>query len=289
MRGTVTEIMSQNLSDADFARIAELVERCVGIHLPDHKRSMVELRVARRARKLGMSGLDSYCEFVFDPAGASVEQNQLIDIITTNKTDFFRESEHFDRLTETVLPELQERYPDLGGARPFRVWSAGCSTGEEPYTISMVLSAHASAHPGFRFEVRATDVSSRALREAVRAVYAEERACTIPLELRREYLLRHKDHTIGTVRVAPEIRSRVTFARHNLFTDPPAEAGKFDVIFCRNVIIYFQRDNQIKVLQMLADSLVPGGYIFVGHSETLHGMPLPLERIGPTLYRKVVR
>lgn len=281
------ELFTQSISDHDFARVAELVERTVGIHLPEHKRSMVELRVARRARVLGMTGLDEYCSFIFDEGGASVEQTSLIDALTTNKTDFFREAEHFEVLVETVLPELRCRYPDLGGARPLRVWSAGCATGEEPYTIAMVLGAYAAHHAPFAFEVRATDVSSAAIRQALRAVYPEERVCTIPVELRRTCLLRHKDHSMGVVRIAPEVRSAVRFSRHNLFTDPPLDAGLFDVVFCRNVIIYFRRDNQIEVLSRIAASLVPGGYLFVGHSETLHGMPLPLERVGPTLYRKL--
>lgn len=281
------ELFAQSISDQDFARVAELVERTVGIHLPAHKRSMVELRVARRARVLGMTGLDEYCAFIFDEGGASVEQTSLIDALTTNKTDFFRESEHFDILTGDVLPELRTRYPDLGGVRPLRVWSAGCATGEEPYTIAMVLEAYAERHAPFAFDVRATDVSSAAIRQAVRAVYPEERVCAVPVELRRRCLLRHKDHTKDLVRIAPEIRSTVRFTRHNLFADPPLDAGLFDVVFCRNVIIYFRRENQIEVLRRIADSLVPGGYLFVGHSETLHGMPLPLERVGPTLYRKV--
>lgn len=286
-RPAMAELFTQSISDRDFARVADLVERTVGIHLPPHKRSMVELRVARRARVLGMSGLDEYCTFVFDEGGATVEQTALIDAITTNKTDFFREAEHFEQLTEVVLPDLRAHHVDLGIVRPLRVWSAGCATGEEPYTIAMVLADYTRHHAPFAFRVRATDVSSVAIREAVRAVYPEERVCAVPVELRRACLLRHRDHAMGVVRIAPEIRSAVKFSRHNLFSDPPLEDGLFDVVFCRNVIIYFRRENQIAVLRRLADSLIDGGYLFIGHSETLHGMDLPLERVGPTLYRKV--
>lgn len=280
------DLFGQRLSDQDFARVAKLVEETVGIHLPEHKRSMVELRVAKRARVLGMPNLAEYCAFVFDDAGSTIEQVPLIDAITTNKTDFFREAEHFVYLTQTVVPGIRERDKDAGTRRPFRVWSAGCSTGEEPYSIAMTLFDHAESHPPFDFSILATDVSSAVVRQALRAVYREEPACAVPVELRRKCLLRHKDHARGLVRIAPEVRSRVRFARHNLLSALPPDTDSFDVIFCRNVIIYFERHNQIKVLSQMARTLRPGGYLFVGHSETLHGMPLPFERVGPTLYRK---
>ena len=282
----MNDVFSTRLSDRDFKRVALLVGETVGIDLPAHKRSMVELRLAKRARLLGMADLDEYVEFAFDRGGASVEQVSLIDVLTTNKTSFFREGEHFDQLTGSVLPELRWMIPDLGDRHPLRVWSAGCSTGEEPYSIAMALTGYADANPPFDFTVRATDVSTTALQRAVRAVYAEEHACAIPVELRRKCLLRNKDHQSGLVRIAPEVRERVRFSRHNLFSGTPPMAEMFEVIFCRNVIIYFQPQNQVKVLTEMVKRLVPGGYLFIGHSETLHGMPLPLVRAGNTLYRK---
>ncbi len=284
---TTNEVFSQRLSDRDFARICGLVEGSVGIHLPAHKRSMVELRVAKRVRMLGMPGLDAYCDLVFNDRTGADERICLIDVITTNKTDFFREAEHFDRLLDDVVPDMRDRYPESGIARPFNIWSAGCSTGEEPYTIAMVLDAYTSTHPRFDFRIHATDISTKVLATAARAVYREERICGVPVELRRRALLRNKDHSLGLVRVAPEIRNRVRFSRHNLLSSEPLSCGRFDVIFCRNVIIYFEPHNQLKVLRHLTDSLLPGGYLFIGHSETLHGLPLPLEHAGPTLYRKV--
>jgi len=281
------DLFAKRMSDRDFERVVRLVEDSVGIQLPPHKRSMVELRLARRARILGLPDLDAYCAFVFDETGATVEQVSLIDAVTTNKTDFFREAEHFDLLIKQVVPALRSLEPDIGRTRPLRVWSAGCATGEEPYSIAMVLSDYALKNPPFDFVVRATDVSTSALRHGVRAVYPEERVCSVPVELRRRFLLRNKDHRLGLVRIAPEIRERVRFSRHNLFTGTPAMGEVFDVIFCRNVIIYFRHETQIKVLTQMARLLARGGHLFVGHSETLHGMPLPLERVGTTLYRKV--
>jgi chemotaxis protein methyltransferase CheR len=274
------------MSDRDFHRITHLVESSVGIHLPDHKRSMVELRTARRARAAGIEDIGVYCDLVFNDQGGA-ERVCLIDALTTNKTEFFRESDHFEQLLEVAVPEAIQRVrSESADIRPLRIWSAGCSTGEEPYTIAIVLARYALMHPELSFSVMGTDISTRTLSTAVRAVYPEQCIAAVPPEYRRASFLRNKDHDLRLVRVAPEIRQHVTFMRHNLFDERPPAGESFDVIFCRNVIIYFERDNQIKVLSNLARALHPGGHLFVGHSEALHGMPLPLEHVGPTLYRR---
>jgi chemotaxis protein methyltransferase CheR len=281
----MSELFYQRLSDRDFCRISRLVEASVGIHLPEHKRSMVELRTARRARATGITDLGNYCDFVFGDRGEG-EQSQLIDALTTNKTEFFREPEHYTQLLETVLPDIRQRREQREDVSPLRVWSAGCSTGEEPYTLAIVLARHATLHPSFEFSIVGTDISGRALSAAVQGVYPEESITRVPPEYRRMSFLRNKNHELHLVRVAPEIRRHVEFMRHNLFDPARPTEERFDVIFCRNVIIYFERENQIKVLENLARALRPGGYLFVGHSEALHGMPLPIEHVGPTLYQK---
>lgn len=286
MVDTSSELFSQRLSDRDLRRITQLVEETAGIHLPEHKRSMVELRTARRARAAGIPDLAGYCEIVFSDEGEH-ERFRLIDALTTNKTEFFRESDHFGQLLEVVVPNIvRGRGAEPRQAPRLNVWSAGCSSGEEPYTIAIVLARYALLHPPLDFSVLGTDICSRTLETAVSGVYGEEDIARVPPEYRKTAFLRNRNHELRLVRVAPEIRQHVQFARHNLLSESPPIAEKFDVIFCRNVIIYFERHNQIRVLENLARALAPGGYLFVGHSEALHGMPLPLEHAGPTLYRK---
>lgn len=280
-----TDLFAQRLSERDFRRVSQLVETTAGIHLPEHKRSMVELRTARRARAAGIRHLSEYCAFVFKE-GAEAERRRLVDALTTNKTEFFREDDHFHQLVEVVIPEIMQNRQQRAEEGPLRVWSAGCSTGEEPYTLSMVLRRYGWAHKGFDYSVLGSDICGKALEKAVAAVYPESCIGFVPAEYRRSSFLRNKDHSLHLVRVAPEVRERVSFVRHNLLSPERPLHGPFDVIFCRNVIIYFERENQIKVLDNLARALVPGGFLFVGHSEALHGMPLPLDHVGPTLYRR---
>lgn len=274
------------LSQSDFERLAGFIEASVGIKMPPHKKSMLELRLAKRVRALGMSSFEEYCEFVFEPGGGADEVVRLIDHVTTNKTDFFRESEHFGLLIAAAVPQVQARYPDAGRRRVLRVWSAGCSSGEEPYSIAMVLQRRSEAIERLDFEVIATDLSTAMLSTAVRAVYPEERLHGVPEDMRHRYFLRSKDPSRALARVSPEIRARVRFAWLNLLEPYPFDQT-FDIVFCRNTLIYFEREVQVGVLSRISELIVPGGYLFVGHSEALHGMGLPLEHVAPTVYRKV--
>ena len=187
-------------------------------------------------------------------------------------------------LTDTVLPPFID--PASGSGSFFNIWSAGCSSGEEPYTLAMVLSEFAAHHPGFRFSVVATDISTKVLEKAKLGIYDEERVATVPLSIKQKYLMKSKDRTKGQVRITPELRSLIRFERVNLMDEQYRRPELLDVIFCRNVIIYFERLNQEKLLGRLCNSLRPGGYLFLGHSETVHGFDLPLQRITSTVYRK---
>jgi chemotaxis protein methyltransferase CheR len=211
----------------------------------------------------------------------------LLDVVSTNKTDFFREPEHFEFLVQKVLPELVARSESENGCgRPLLLWSAGCSTGEEPYTLAMVVNEWGQAHPGLRFRVLATDLSTTVLAKADRGVFTAEVVRPVPTELRRKYFMRSRDRESNLLRVVPELRQMVEFRRLNFMDADFGLSQKADVIFCRNVIIYFDRTTQEKIMQKLAAQLVPGGYAFVGHSETLHDMDLPLVSVAPALYRK---
>jgi chemotaxis protein methyltransferase CheR len=208
----------------------------------------------------------------------------LIDVVTTNKTDFFRESAHFDFLVQKALPELTQQ---MAYGRPFLIWSAGCSTGEEPYTMAIVLSEYAAAHSGFRFRILASDISTQVLAKAEMAVYNEETIAPVASHLKRKYFMRSRDKQNPKVRVVPELRQTVEFRRLNFMENDYGMTEKADAIFCRNVIIYFDRPTQERILRKLSLCLTPGGFLFVGHSETLHDMNLPLQAVAPALYRRV--
>jgi chemotaxis protein methyltransferase CheR len=246
---------------------------------------MLEARLQKRLRSLGMCSFGDYCERLFSSPEGDEEIVQMINVVTTNKTDFFREPVHFQYLSDMVLPEFAAGNDAMTG-RPFSLWSAGCSSGEEPYTLSMVLSEYAERRAGFRFSILATDISTKVLDTARAGIYDKERVAAVPEPMKQKYIMRSKDRSKGLVRIIPELRGQVRFQRVNLMDENLLLPEPVDVIFCRNVIIYFDRPNQEKLLERLCRSLRPEGYLFLGHSETVHGFTLPLARIASTIYRK---
>ena len=272
------------MSNSDFARLRSLIYAQAGITLSPDKKTMLELRIKRRLRSLELDTYTQYCEYLFGHQGQRDELVHLIDVVTTNKTDFFREPAHFDYLTEKALPTLMAGNRN---GRDLLIWSAGCSTGEEPYTLAIVLSEYAAAHPGFRFKVLATDVSNTVLEKAHLGVFSADVVRPVAAELRKKYFLRSSDPDSNRMRVVPELRKLVEFRRLNFKEADFGMAEKADAIFCRNVLIYFDRPTQEQILQKLARHLVADGYMFVGHAEALHDMDLPLEPIAPATYRKV--
>ncbi len=277
---------SLTLSQVDFNRLSEFVYRTAGITLPPAKRTMVETRLRNRVEELRLPSFRAYCNYVLRPGGES-EVAPLLDRITTNKTDFFREPSHFTFLAATAVPALQSLHAS-GTRRPMSVWSAGCSTGEEPYTLAMVLSEYAQTQPSgrFRFAITATDISTRVLDKAQEGIYPMSVATPIPEPLRRRYLQRGKDSGRPLVRICPELRSLVQFRQLNLLQANLAFETPFDLIFCRNVMIYFDKAIQQRVVARFVSGLVPGGYLFVGHSESLNGLNTPLTPVAPSIYRK---
>jgi chemotaxis protein methyltransferase CheR len=273
----------ETISNADFSRLRSLIYAQSGINLNADKKTMLELRIKRRLRGLNLHSFAEYCEYLFGPEGQKEEIVHLLDVVSTNKTDFFREPDHFDFLTQRALPDLMARNES---GRPLLVWSAGCSTGEEPYTLAMVMSEFAEANAGFRFHVLASDISLTVLEKAERGIFTQEVVRPVPPVMQRKYFMRSRDRTSNHVRVVPELRRAVEFIRLNFMDAEFGLAQKADAIFCRNVIIYFDRPTQEKILQKLAAQLAPRGYLFVGHSESLHGMDLPIAAVAPALYRK---
>jgi chemotaxis protein methyltransferase CheR len=215
------------------------------------------------------------------------ELHHLIDVMTTNKTDFFREPAHFEFLARTALPEIIAQ-PEKGALKRVAIWSAGCSTGEEPYTLAMVISEFAEKYPGLGLDcsILATDISTRVLEKARQAIYETEKVLPVPEPLKKKYLLRSRDRDKGLVRIVPELRKMVRFQRLNFIDEDFGLRERMDIIFCRNVIIYFDKPTQSKLLNKFYRQLVPGGHLFMGHSETLNGLGVPLLQVAPTVYRK---
>ncbi len=264
-------------------RLAATITDALGIRMPDTKLTMLHSRMQRRLNALGLRSLGEYEDRLRDPAHAAAERSALLDLATTNKTDFFREPAHFTYLTEHALPALSTR----GDHWTCRVWCAGCSTGQEVYTLAMVLEDYARSHPGFGYEIVATDISTRVLRQAAAATYTADVAAPIPPALRQRYLLRGKAHHAGHVRVVRALRDKVTFRQLNFMAEH-YPLGELHVVFFRNVLIYFDRPTQKQVLERQARLIVPGGYLFISHSESAAGLELPLISMSSSVYRRPV-
>jgi chemotaxis protein methyltransferase CheR len=262
-------------------RLAAAITVAIGIKLPDAKLTMLHGRLQRRLNELGLRSLGEYEQRLADPAFGQLERIELLDLATTNKTDFFREPDHFTYLVQRALPALSTR----GDRWVCRVWCAGCSTGQEVYTLAMVLDDYARSHPGFGFEIVATDVSTRVLREAAAATYPAVLAEPVPVALRQRYLMRGKAARGGMVRVVPELRAKVRFSRLN-FMAPSYPVGEQDIVFFRNVMIYFDRATQRQVLERQCRVLRPRGYLFIGHTESVAGLDIPLHAETSSVLRR---
>ena len=274
---------NESLSTTDFDRLRSLIHAESGITLGPEKKTMLEIRLRRRLHSLQFSSCAEYCSYLFTPNTTDKELVHLVDAVTTNKTDFFREPDHFDHLVSKALPDLDARN---GRDRKCFVWSAGCSTGEEPYSLAMALSEYAQGHSGFRFGVLATDISTAVLAKAQMGIFKADVVRPVARNLREKYLMRSRDPGSDLVRVVPELRARIEFRRVNFMDADLGLPEPPEIIFCRNVIIYFDRPTQVRLLEKLTRQLAPGGYFFAGHSESLQNMDLPLVSAGPAVYRK---
>lgn len=282
-KNQLNKIFSAEMSDAEFNKLSKFIYEVYGIKMPIAKKVMLQSRLQKRLRDLQFTTYKDYIDHVFSPSGEN-EIIHMMDVVSTNKTDFFRESTHFDYLTQDIL---KKQYVNKAGRNLIKVWSAGCSSGEEPYTLAMVFAEFAENNPSFDFQIFATDISTRMLETAAKAIYSEEKVEIIPLALKKKYLLRSKDRTLKTIRMIPALRSKISYKRLNLI-DPVYDVhDTFDVVFCRNVLIYFDRPTQEKVINKLCSHLKPGGYFFLGHSESVTGMQVPLKQIKPTIFTKL--
>jgi chemotaxis protein methyltransferase CheR len=272
------------LTNPEFNTLSRLVYEMCGINLAPVKKTMVESRLNRRLRALNLQSFAEYIELVTNMKMGSDELINMIDVVTTNKTDFFREPHHFEFLESYVVPSFLSR--EETRPRALRVWSAASSSGEEPYTLAMILQDLQERHDSFFYEILASDISTTVLKKAVEGIYAADRANDIPLHYRKKYVLRSKDTKNPRIRIAPRLREAVKFAHINLIDSNLPVDQMQDIIFCRNVLIYFDRETQFKVISNLLTKLKPGGFLFIGHSESLHFFDLPIKQVRPTIFVK---
>jgi chemotaxis protein methyltransferase CheR len=270
-----------NVTDADFHRISEMVYKHCGINLHDGKKQLVRARVAKRLRQGGYRDLPSYLEFVLNDSTGN-EFALLIDAMSTNLTSFYREPDHFRYLAEVGLPNALKRKEKSRDNR-LRLWSAGCSTGEEPYTLAMTLLEHAPAQ--MNTKILATDISTHVLKIARCGFYSADRLATLPGGYKQKYFQPRTIDDEKGFSVAPTVQQMIAFRHLNLMELWPF-TGPFDFIFCRNVMIYFDKPTQERLVNRYWDVLSPGGVLFTGHSESLTGVQHKFSYIKPTIYGK---
>jgi chemotaxis protein methyltransferase CheR len=270
--------MDYAITDEEFDQLRGLIYRECGISLSDSKRSLLVSRLSKRLRLLGLDTFHAYYDRLRSEPGGE-ELTRLLDCITTNKTDFFREPVHFDFLRDRILPSL-------GADKRIRIWSAGCSSGEEPYTIAMTLFDGVQAPLQWEFKILASDLSTRALDKAASGVYEVERVRALPPEALKRHFLKGRGDQAGMVKVKSHLSDMIRFQRINLMDDRYPIKTPLDVIFCRNVMIYFDRPTQQQLVNKFYRYLKPGGHLFIGHSETLQWIEHPFRSVAPTIYQK---
>lgn len=268
----MTESLSNLPSDKEFYLFQKLILERLGIFLPLQKKALLTNRLWKRLRECNLNCFEDYYRFIVG-AGGSAELNLALELITTNETYFFREQKHFDYLAQTILPNLNP-------SKKFRVWSAAASTGEEPYSIAMLLEDKCRVG----WELECSDVNNRVLEQARLGIYPDARIRNIPQAYLYQYCRKGVGPQAGYVRVTQDLRAKVNFFSLNLHNDFP-DIGKFDLVFLRNVLIYFENDIKSQVLERIAKVLNPNGILFVGHSESLHGVTTRFTPIRPAIYK----
>jgi chemotaxis protein methyltransferase CheR len=269
-----------SLSEDEFSKLRDLVFKVSGISLADTKKELVISRFSRRLKSLKLNSFAQYYNLLISPSGFTEVQN-FINSITTNKTDFFRESHHFDFIISNFIPEILAK-----GKKPVRIWSAACSTGEEPYTIAMVMHRHLVEPYAVPVKIFASDIDTNALKTASVGVYDNQTISAIPEHYLKRYFLRGKDNNKGLYKIKNEIREMVTFKKLNFIADEYPITHTFDIIFCRNVIIYFNSETKKMVITKVLRYLNEGGYLMMGHSETLFNLIDGLVYLKNTIYQK---
>jgi chemotaxis protein methyltransferase CheR len=269
------------LEDHDFNRLRDIVYKEAGIKLSDVKKILMQSRLMKRLRELRLDSFAEYYDYLIE--NYDEEKINFINLITTNKTDFFRENDHFEFMKNVVLPEYQRR-----GMKEIRIWSAGCSTGEEPCTIAMVTNEFFGANSSPEILILATDIDTQVLQKAKNGIYSEDHLATVDPGNQKKYFIAGSGENEGYFRVSDTLKQSVYFRRLNLLQDEYPMKKQFDIIFCRNVIIYFDRDTQKKLFSKFYNYLKDDGYLLIGHSENITSITDQFMLAGRTIYRKVV-
>jgi len=274
-----TTISTIELAENQLERISELVKSLSGINLHDGKKELIKARLGKRLRKLDMYSFDQYIDYLADDSSGT-ELTAMLDAISTNLTSFFREHDHFEYVAKEVLTKLV-----AAGQRRLKIWSAGCSTGEEPYSIAITASEKIGDLANWDTRILATDLSTNVLHEAMEACYPAKRLESMLPQLRNKYFVPEQSGGERNYRVSDRIRRLVTFAHLNLMGNWPMR-GPFNIIFCRNVMIYFDKPTREKLVRRFFDLLAAGGTLLIGHSESLTGIQHKFRYVRPTIYRK---
>ncbi len=270
-----------SFTDKHFSRIRKFVTAHTGIVLTDAKKDMVYGRLSKRIRNQFDGSFDAFCNAVDE--GDKAEQEYLVNAITTNLTAFFRENHHFEYLRDKLIPELLRQKQQ---SRKIRIWSAGCSTGEEPYSLAMTLREAIPGIDNWDVKILATDLDANVVQHGQDGVYTRERISGLDESRQRRWFQLGKGENEGLVKVKPELQQLIHFKRLNLLHDWPMK-GPFDVIFCRNVVIYFDKQTQSELFERYANILTPGGHLFIGHSESLYKVSERFAALGHTVYRQL--
>lgn len=276
MSDQIHKAYGDSLTEEQFKELSEFLYAQYGLKMSESKKILLEGRLKPRVVKCGYDNFEDYLSFVFEQKGE--ELVHMVDAITTNKTEFFREPHHYEFLKEEVASHWTK-------GQKINLWSAGCSSGEEPYTLTMVLD-QLEKQKGIGYSVVATDLSTKVLNQAIKAVYPIS-SIGLDLNLKRSYFLKNKNNELELMRVVPKLRDKVSFHRLNLVQTPYSFKNDFDLIFFRNVMIYFDRATQFKILSAMCERLKAGGYLFIGHSESLNGLNLPLQSVKPTIFKRI--
>lgn len=270
------------LTPEEFSLFQVLILRESGIHLGAKNRAMLVSRLWRRLRALELNSFASY----YRRARADAQEMvRMLDCVCTNETHFFREPAAFDCLRQHVFPAWRERVESTGRGKNLRVWSAACSSGEEPYSLAMTLLEEFPRHAGWNIEVLGTDLSTKVLAKASAGIWPAEKVSAVAPHYQRQFFLKGFGPEKGKFKAGDELRRVVRFQRLNLTQDPCEVSGPFDLIFCRNVLIYFQWETKVAVVNRLGKFLAPGGYLFLGHAESLHGVSDQLETVAPKVFQ----
>jgi len=267
-----------------FARFAAFVEGEIGVRLSPGKRMMVAGRLRRRIAELGMATLDDYLQHLFRDGALDSERTEIFDAVTTNKTDFFREPSHFEHLVDEALPQAVARRHGTG--QPVKMWSAAASTGAEAWTMAICAAEHARTNGDFAWAVRATDINTRVLETARRAIYSDQMLAPVRLDLRARWTMAGRGAQTGQARIVPDLRRHVRFAQLNLLDDTYPLERDIDIVFLRNVLIYFSAEEQARIVGRVADHLAPGGVLYLGHSESMVPHKPTLVQIAPATFRR---